>query len=392
TLEDESGDHDDWIELYNAGTVDIDLGGMYFSNNIGLTAQYTLPTGLTVPAGGYLLLWADGDGENDHLNFKLSGAGEYVGLFDSADGHYAPIDAVYYDPQTPDLSRGRFPDGGDEWGAMDDPTPGQSNRLQPPQFTQVTRAPAWPGAGESVTVTAAITAGAPIASAVLWYDAGSGFQSLPMTVSSKPGFFLKTWFLDEQVDVYVAQIPSQAEGTSVSYYLETIDSIGQKTLHPAAAPTVAHRYLVGYAPPAVTVNEFLAANRAINQDEAGEYDDWLELYNSGDVTAVLDGMYLTDDLSQPKKWQFPDGAAIPPGGYLLIWCDRDTGQGPLHANFKLDRDGEEIGLFAGDAHANVPLEMIVFGPQEEDVSYGRRPDGADVWGFLDPPTPGASNE
>ncbi|MBU0705424.1 MAG: lamin tail domain-containing protein, partial [Chloroflexi bacterium] len=381
TLEDEDGDDDDWIELYNAGPVDVDLGGMYFSNNIGLTAQYMIPNGITVPAGGYLVLWADGDGESNHLNFKLSGAGEYVGLFDSAAGYYAPIDAVYYDPQTPDVSWGRFPDPstgsgqGSEWHAMDIPTPGAANRLQPPQFSQVARVPAWPGAGESVTVTAVVTAGSSIASVTLWYDAGSGFQDVSMTGT----------------DVYIAHIPAQTEGTLVSYYLEAVDSMGQKTLYPAGAPLVAHRYLVGYTPPDVVVNEFLAANEAVNQDEAGEYDDWLELYNSSSVAATLDGMYLTDDLSQPKKWQFPPGTTIAAGGRLLVWCDSDTGQGVLHANFKLDRDGEEIGLFTDDAHGNVPLDMIIFGPQQGDVSYGRQPDGADAWEFLDPPTPGTSN-
>ena len=376
TLEDEDGDDDDWIELYNAGTVDVDLGGMYFSNNIGLTAQYIIPNGITVPAGGYLILWADGDGEGNHLNFKLSGAGEYVGLFDSQAGYYAPVDAVYFDPQTPDVSWGRFPDGGSNWYAMDTPTPGAANRLQPPRFSQVTRAPAWPGAGESVTVTAVVTAGSSIASVTLWYDAGSGFQAVSMTDSGT------SWQL---------VLPAQPEGTLVSYYLEAVDGVGQGTLYPAGAPLVAHRYLVGYTPPAVTVNEFLAANEAVNQDEAGEYDDWLELYNGSAVAATLDGMYLTDDLSQPKKWQFPPGTTIPAGGHLLVWCDSDAAQGPLHANFKLDRDGEEIGLFADDAHGNVMLDMIVFGFQQEDVSYGRQPDGADAWEFLDPPTPGASN-
>jgi len=106
---------------------------------------------------------------------------------------------------------------------------------------------------------------------------------------------------------------------------------------------------------------------------------------------MLDGMYLTDNLSEPTKWQIPAGTTIPPGGYLLVWCDEDTGQGPLHAGFKLNRDGEEIGLFADDAHGNVPLDSIVFGPQQENVSYGRRPDGADTWDFLSPPTPGTGN-
>ena len=140
------------------------------------------------------------------------------------------------------------------------------------------------------------------------------------------------------------------------------------------------------------INEFLADNRSTNRDEAGEYDDWVELYNSGSAPVTLDGLALTDDLSQPTKWQLPEGTSIPPGGHLLIWCDGDTGQGPLHAGFRLNRDGEEIGLFADDAHGHVPLDSVTFGVQQEDVSYGRRPDGADNWYSLEPPTPGASNE
>jgi len=426
TLEDEDGDHDDWLELYNGGPDDIDLGGMYLSDNIDQPDPeqldeshiYQLPPGTIVPAGGYLLLWADGDGTGDHLNFKLSGAGEYVGLFDSQAGYYAPIDAVYFDPQTPDVSWGRFPDGstglttggGDEWHAMDTPTPGGPNLLHPSEFLEVTRTPTWPGAGEGVTVTAIITAGSPIVSATLWYDAGTGFQAMPMSGSPPCGEEPEGGNSPpcrgeleggnsppcrgelEGGSIYTAHIPPQPEGTLVDYYLEAVDGMGQKTFHPTAAPTVTHRYLVGYAPPSVFVNEFLADNEGVNQDEAGEYDDWVELYNSSAVTVTLDGMYLTDHLDNPTKWQFPAGTVISPGGYLLVWCDKDTGQGPLHANFKLNRDGEEIGLFADDAHSNVPLDSVVFGPQREDVSYGRRPDGVGTWDFLDPPTPGASNE
>jgi spore coat protein CotH len=375
TVEDEHSDHDDWIELHNAGTEAIDLGGMCFSNNVGLTAQYTMPAGIIVPAGGYVVLWADGDGAGSHLDFKLSGAGEYVGLFDSQARYYAPIDAVYYDPQTPDVSWGRFPDAGDEWHVMDAPTPGESNRLLPPQFSQVSRTPTWPGAGESVTVTAVVTAGGSIVSVTLWYDAGSGFQAVPMMGGS----------------VYTAHVPAQSSGTLADYYLEAVDSAGQRTLSPAAAPAVTHRYLVGYAPWPVLINEFLADNATVNQDEAGEYDDWVELYNPNAAPVTLSGMYLTDDLSQPTKWPFPAGTVIGPGGHLLVWCDGETEQGSLHASFRLNRDGEEIGLLADDAHSNVPLDVFVFGPQQEDISYGRKPDGADTWGAFDPPTPGASN-
>jgi hypothetical protein len=127
TLEDEDGDYEDWIELYNAGSVDIDVGGMHFSDNIGNSTRYTIPLGTVIRAGEHRIFWADGDGAGGHLNFKLSGAGEYVGLFDSQARYYAPIDAVYFDPQTPDVSWGRFPDGNDEWHAMAE-TPRRASR------------------------------------------------------------------------------------------------------------------------------------------------------------------------------------------------------------------------------------------------------------------------
>ena len=77
---------------------------------------------------------------------------------------------------------------------------------------------------------------------------------------------------------------------------------------------------------------------------------------------------------------------------MLIWCDRDIGQGPLHTNFRLDQDGEEIGLLDSDANGNVPLDIVVFGLQRQDISYGRHPDGSETWSYFDLPTPGTSNE
>jgi hypothetical protein len=391
TVEDETGEYDDWIELYNAGPVDVDIGGMYLSNSVGNATQFVIPPTTTIPGGGYLVLWADGEDAGVHLDFGLSGAGEYVGLFDSQENHYAPVDAAYYDPQIPDVSWGRFPapmmdggpDGGSEWYAMVYPTPGEPNRLRPPEFSQTMRTPVWPDAGQRVTVTGVITAGYPIVSVNLWYDAGDGFQVLPMTPVT--GGELGNSIIWQSI---LASLPKD---TLVQYYLEVVDSMGQRTRHPTGAPGATHRYLVGYAPPPVLINEFLADNESVNQDRAGEYDDWVELYNQGPVTVTLDGMYLSDDLSAPQKWRFPGETTIPPRGHLLVWCDKDIGQGPLHADFGLSRHGEALGLFDSTVHGNVPLDTIVFDPQDENISYGRQPDGSDSWRFFDPPTPEASN-
>ena len=134
------------------------------------------------------------------------------------------------------------------------------------------------------------------------------------------------------------------------------------------------------------INELLAGNSATNTDEAGEFDDWIELYNPTNQSVNLSGLFLVEGTDQ---WQFPDTMSlIPPGGFLLVWCDDDEFQGPLHTNFKLSTDGEEIVLLRSDGVT--VIDSISFGPQTIDLSYGRVLDGHDEWGFM-VPTPGNSN-
>ena len=139
----------------------------------------------------------------------------------------------------------------------------------------------------------------------------------------------------------------------------------------------------------ITINEFLASNDAFNSDEAGEYDDWLELYNPSEELVDLAGLYLTDDFTNLTKWQFPEiSSTIEPGGYLLVWCDEDPEQGEMHTNFKLGASGEEIALV--NTNGLSILDSLSFGVQSTDISYGRIPDGENQWAFMTP-TPNASN-
>ena len=77
------GESADWIELYNAGTKDVDLSGYSITDKLDTPRKHVLPSGTIVPAGGYLLLWCDDRGEGLHTAFKLSADGEDVGLFDA---------------------------------------------------------------------------------------------------------------------------------------------------------------------------------------------------------------------------------------------------------------------------------------------------------------------
>ncbi len=139
------------------------------------------------------------------------------------------------------------------------------------------------------------------------------------------------------------------------------------------------------------LNEFMADNDTTVADEMGEYDDWLEVFNAGDEPVGLAGLFLSDNLENPAKWALPE-LVLEAGGFLLVWCDEDLDQGPLHASFKLSAGGEELGLFAGFAAGNAPIDTLVFGAQAADVSLGRWPDGDGAWAVMDRATPGGSND
>jgi len=144
----------------------------------------------------------------------------------------------------------------------------------------------------------------------------------------------------------------------------------------------------------LVINEFMASNGNSVRDPQGQYDDWIEIYNAGTESVEVTGMYLTDDLDQPTKWRIPGtvrGATmIFPKGFLLVWADGDTTETGLHANFKLDADGEEIGLF--DSDGTTLIHSVTFPDQTADISYGCYPDANDNWRFLSVPTPGAEND
>jgi len=144
----------------------------------------------------------------------------------------------------------------------------------------------------------------------------------------------------------------------------------------------------------VAINEVMASNGATKPDPQGQYDDWIELYNYGDAPIDLGGMYVTDDLNEPDKWQIPAAntalTTIAPRGYLLIWADANTQDQGLHAGFKLDAGGEDIGLFGTDGATLI--DSMSFPELARDISYGRYPDANDGWQFFGVPTPGAANQ
>jgi hypothetical protein len=140
------GNYEDWFELYNPGTNAVDLGGFYLTDDLTNKTKFLIPANghYQVPAGGYLLVWADNESSQNstnladlHVNFALSKSGEAIGLY-AADG--TAIDAVTFRAQTTDVSQGRFPNGTAAIFSMPTPTPRAANVVPntAPQLAAIT--------------------------------------------------------------------------------------------------------------------------------------------------------------------------------------------------------------------------------------------------------------
>ena len=123
-LFDLNGEDEDWIELVNTTNTPIDLAGFYLSDDPLNLMAWAFPAGTSIPANGYLLVWADNDVSQVglHANFKLSAGGEYVYLSHGFNVH----DQVAFGPQIANISYARCPDAGLDFATII-PTPLANN-------------------------------------------------------------------------------------------------------------------------------------------------------------------------------------------------------------------------------------------------------------------------
>lgn len=186
---------------------------------------------------------------------------------------------------------------------------------------------------------------------------------------------------------YGAVIPALETSAVVYYYIQATDLNGLSSQEPFCGT---RQLYVGSSSITLAINEFMASNDTTITDEAGDYEDWVEIHNYGNAPIYLGDLYLSDEATDPTKWQFPD-TWIQPGQFLLIWTDDDEEEGDFHTNFKLSADGEYIGIFDSNSHGNGLIDGLEFSPLETDQAYGRLPNGTGAFQTL-PATPGYSNE
>ena len=138
TLADGDGDFEDWIELRNVTNSPVDIGFWTIGDN---TASWSIPAGTTIPANGFLLIWASDKGDfadpdfpgpsgELHANFQLNGTSDSVTLINNS---FLVVDTISYTiPFVPDESYGRNDAGTFVLFPAGDVTPGAANGMVTP--------------------------------------------------------------------------------------------------------------------------------------------------------------------------------------------------------------------------------------------------------------------
>ena len=154
----------------------------------------------------------------------------------------------------------------------------------------------------------------------------------------------------------------------------------------------ADQYLRAINPSGVYISEVMSSANQIKAFADLSAGDYVEIYNSSVQTWDLSGWGLSDNISWPRKWTFPQGTSIFPGEYKVILLDGYTGANAnasrLRASFSLSRTGGEM-LCLSDATGRV-LDRLYLPEIPTDISYGRTL-GANGFFYYDAPTPGAAN-
>ncbi|UCE74626.1 MAG: lamin tail domain-containing protein, partial [Methanomassiliicoccales archaeon] len=391
---------EEWVELYNNGSTIVNLENWTFTDQDGTGDDFKFPD-VDFPPNTYILLHTgvgvnDSDFSDDVAHFYLlkgsamwspdgddvllkndTGVGvDYVAYGEEGYADPPPSELSYSGPNCSAIEgnsislhpNGVDMDSGSTWEESD-PTPGRANAHlndDPPTISEVRHLPLNPISTDSVTITANVTDYHSLKSVTLHYEIDdAGYSSLPM---------------DFDGTNFTVDLPAQADGTHIDYYIEAVDDAEQNSTSSNFC------YAYSNLPPQVMINEFLPdPGSDWNCDGFVDNDDeWIELYNKGDTWVNIGGWRLDDKLGpigSSDPYMIPYGCAIGPYEFMIFFCN-ETG-------IVLNDFGEENVTLLNETE--VIIDIYHYSDSSNNTAMGRFPDGSDDWKNFLLPTPGANN-
>lgn len=215
-------------------------------------------------------------------------------------------------------------------------------------------------------------------------------------------FTLPTSALVRGTNVLAVEVHQVTATSSDVVWGMRLDVVPSGRAGPALATPGAANSLQATLPafPTIWLNEVLPWNDAsitnARADRMGDYDPWLEIYNSGTNPVSLTGLYLTTNYSQPTLWAFPSGASLGPGQFVLVWLDGEPAESTSsewHANFRINPGPGTVALVQVVGQRTQVLDYLHYQVASVGRSYGSYPDGrVSRRRMFTVPTPGATNQ
>jgi len=220
-----------------------------------------------------------------------------------------------------------------------------------------------PTADQSVEIQAIISGEIPAKTVRLYYGSGlvGTFSWIDMTQNN--------------TGEYNATIPGFDAGEFVRYYVEAIaeDDSATSTFYPKGAEHDVFIYRVSSieVESDIVINELVASNDNGMTDQDGEFDDWIEIFNTSSDDVDLTGYLLSDNFQKLDKYEFPEGTIIAGNDYLIVWADDDEEQDGLHTSFKLSSSSGEAIYLSNPNQAII--DEVIFDALDPNISYSRKP-------------------
>ena len=145
----------------------------------------------------------------------------------------------------------------------------------------------------------------------------------------------------------------------------------------------------------VIINEIMVSNIDMFLDRSYDFGGYVELYNPTDRPVRLFNMYISDDANNLLKYRLKAIAgSIPAKGFVNVWFDHNGLEGDFmdgamaQVPWKLNFDGGE--LFISNQFGEM-ITSISYPEGISRVSYARKVDGGNEWGYTSTPSPEATN-
>lgn len=124
------------------------------------------------------------------------------------------------------------------------------------------------------------------------------------------------------------------------------------------------------------INEILVNNTSDFQDDFGQHNGWIELFNTSYGTVDIGGCFFSNDRNNLKMYIIPKGdilTKIKPRQHTLFWADNNPYHGTFHLNFTLN-ESDTVYFTASDGRTLIDK---IYVPKDlgENKSYGRKKDG-----------------